>query len=53
MTIMTEYFIEGNFTEGLIEGIKQVGEELKKFFPYQDDDVNELPDEISFGENEK
>ncbi|MGB4205694.1 MAG: TPM domain-containing protein [Bacteroidales bacterium] len=51
MTIMTEYFIEGNFTEGLIEGIKQVGEELKKFFPYQDDDVNELPDEISFGEN--
>ncbi len=51
MIIMTEYFLEGNFTEGLIEGIRKVGEELKKFFPYQDDDVNELPDEISFGEN--
>jgi len=25
------------------------GEKLKEFFPYKADDVNELPDDISFG----
>jgi uncharacterized membrane protein len=28
-----------------------VGEKLKEFFPYQKDDVNELSDDISYGEN--
>jgi uncharacterized membrane protein len=41
-------FKEGKFTEGLSEGIIMAGEQLKKHFPYQVDDVNELPDEISF-----
>jgi uncharacterized membrane protein len=27
------------------------GEALKEKFPYQDDDVNELSDELSFGNN--
>jgi uncharacterized membrane protein len=43
-------FREENFTEGLIEAIIKIGEKLKKHFPHQTDDVNELPDEISFGE---
>jgi uncharacterized membrane protein len=34
----------------LIKGIDMVGEKLKKHFPYQAGDVNELTDEISFGE---
>ena len=29
-----------------------VGEKLKAFFPYQKDDVNELPDEISYEDNQ-
>jgi uncharacterized membrane protein len=33
----------------LIDGITMAGSELKKWFPYQSDDVNELPDDISFG----
>lgn len=48
---MLGHFKEGNFTAGLAEGIKMAGEQLKKHFPYQDDDVNELSDEISFGES--
>jgi uncharacterized membrane protein len=32
-----------------VEGIELTGEQLKKHFPYQSDDVNELSDEISFG----
>jgi uncharacterized membrane protein len=41
-------FKESRFTEGLSEGIIMAGLQLKKHFPHQEDDVNELPDEISF-----
>lgn len=47
---MTGLFKQGQFTQGLIDGIHQAGEQLGKHFPYQgDSDINELPDEISFG----
>lgn len=45
-------FKEGAFAAGLQEGILLAGQALKKHFPYQDGDVNELSDEISFGEKE-
>ncbi|RLD39843.1 MAG: TPM domain-containing protein [Bacteroidetes bacterium] len=45
---MLDAFREGNFTDGLIDGITRTGTHLKQHFPYQTDDVNELPDEISF-----
>ena len=44
-----EQFKSGNQTEGLVKGIIMAGEKLKAHFPYQQDDVNELSDEISFG----
>ncbi|MHA7130564.1 TPM domain-containing protein [Algoriphagus namhaensis] len=44
-------FKEGKFTEGLSLGIKMAGEQLQSHFPYDSDtDINELPDEISFGD---
>lgn len=43
-------FKKGDFANGLIKGIHEAGVKLKEFFPYQSDDVNELPDEISKGE---
>ncbi len=46
---MAEHFRKNQFAQGLIEGITMIGEKLKAFFPYQKDDVNELPDDISFG----
>jgi uncharacterized membrane protein len=46
--LMQKNFKEGKFTEGLSEGIILAGEQLKVHFPYLKDDINELPDEISF-----
>jgi uncharacterized membrane protein len=46
---MLGYFRENHFAEGLIYGIEQTGDYLKKVFPYQQGDVNELSDDISYG----
>lgn len=46
-------FKNGDFVGGLTEGIQLCGEKLKQFFPYQPNDVNELPNEISFGNMDK
>ena len=46
-------FSEGKFTEGLVLGLNMAGEQLKKHFPHQENDVNELSDEISFGKPSK
>ncbi|HUX96712.1 MAG TPA: TPM domain-containing protein [Bacteroidales bacterium] len=45
---MEKHFREGKFTEGLSQGILMTGSQLKTHFPYRNDDVNELSDEISF-----
>ena len=49
--LMQAHFKEGRFAEGLEAGIQRCGEKLKVFFPYQSDDVNEIPDEISYEDN--
>lgn len=47
---MLAEFQEKRFSGGLELGILLAGEQLKEHFPYKHDDVNELPDDISFGE---
>lgn len=48
--VMADKFRDGDFTGGLETSILMAGEQLKKHFPYKTDDINELPDDISFGE---
>ncbi len=48
---MGKLFKDGNFSQGLSDGIDKAGKALKQYFPYQKDDVNELSDDISFGKN--
>jgi len=47
--IMELHFKQEKFKQGLIEGILLAGEQLKKHFPWQEDDRNELTDTISKG----
>ena len=41
-------FSKNDYGNGIVEGIKVIGEKLKEHFPYQTNDKNELTDEISF-----
>ncbi len=42
-------FQQGQFSNGLIEGVISAGEQLEKHFPWFHDDTNELTNEISKG----
>ena len=46
---MQSRFRAGHFVEGLCEGVEMAGNQLKSNFPRENDDINELPDKISFG----
>lgn len=42
-------FKQRKFKQGLVDGILRAGEQLKKYFPWQEGDTNELSNEISKG----
>lgn len=45
---MLSHFKYGDLVEGIVTGLKLTGEQLKKYFPHQTDDINELQNDISF-----
>jgi uncharacterized membrane protein len=47
--VMQDYFRAGKNATALCEGIRRVGEQLKHYFPFTEDDTNELTNEISKG----
>ena len=49
--LMAAAFKEGRFADGLEQGIVRCGEKLKTYFPYQTDDINEISNEISYGDD--
>ncbi len=50
--LMIAHFKEGRIADGIAEGIRDAGAQLKQFFPYRSNDINELNDDISFGKND-
>ena len=48
--IMAKQFKNGYFKQGLVDGITKAGEQLQKYFPFEEDDTDELSNEISLGE---
>lgn len=49
---MKTSFAQGKMREGLLFGINELGENLAKYFPVAMDDVNELSDELNFGDDD-
>lgn len=47
---MAKAFSEGRIAEGIVAAIETIGIQLREHFPWQTDDVDELPNEISYGE---
>jgi uncharacterized membrane protein len=47
--LITQHARKGDLAGGIVEGIHGLGQVLKKYFPYSQDDVNELHNTISFG----
>ncbi|WP_386696518.1 TPM domain-containing protein [Lonepinella sp. MS14436] len=43
---MINYFGQKQYTLGLLSAIEKIGKELAIHFPYQPDDINELPNEV-------
>ncbi|WP_276362285.1 TPM domain-containing protein [Daejeonella sp. H1SJ63] len=46
--VMLSYFKNGDLAGGITAGIRLAGQQLQTYFPYQDGDLNELSDDISF-----
>ncbi|RZK78091.1 MAG: TPM domain-containing protein [Pedobacter sp.] len=50
---MQAHFASGNLTQGIIAGIMLAGEKLSAYFPFQGGDINELPNDIIFMDQQK
>lgn len=46
--LMLEKFKIDHVAEGISVGIIEAGKQLKRYFPYSSDDLNELSDDIAF-----
>lgn len=50
LNIIITHFKKSEFEQGLAKAVNKVGNKLKEIYPVQTDDVNELSDEISYGD---
>lgn len=52
LSLLIDHFKRDEFERGIMEAVEQVGEQLRKLFPYhQKGSVNELTNEISYKDN--
>lgn len=50
---MNAHFERGNLADGIIAGVALAGEKLALFFPYETGDINELPNDIIYLEEQE
>jgi uncharacterized membrane protein len=46
------HLIKGEYSLALCNGIMEAGEQLKRYFPYHEEDKNELSNDVSIGEQQ-
>lgn len=46
--VMQKHFSEGHLVDGICEGVRMVGDQLKAHFPWDEKDLNELSDDITY-----
>jgi len=49
---MLQHFKTGNVVEGIVTGLEIAGEHLQKYFPHEQGDSNQLPDDVAFMDGE-
>jgi len=47
--VISSHFSEGNFKDGIVQGVLNAGKELEAHFPWDHGDINELSDAVSKG----
>ncbi|MCL6267797.1 TPM domain-containing protein [Flagellimonas myxillae] len=47
--VISSHFQNGNYKQGIVEGVLRAGKELRAHFPWDQTDTNELSDAISKG----
>lgn len=52
LKLLIEHFKKGAFEEGIAKAVQKVGNKLEELFPYQRGDINELPNTISYHNNQ-
>ena len=45
--LIVSHFKKGEFKQGLVEGILKAGQQLQMHFPWDENDINELPNQVS------
>lgn len=51
--LLKTYFKAEDYESGLRDAVLMIGEKLKEFFPVQEDDINELKNDISYGDEDE
>ena len=48
LNVLLDEFKQGHMAEGIAKAVLEAGNQLKKYFPAEDGDENELSDDISY-----
>jgi len=51
--LLISYFKKEDYETGISEVVLQIGQKLKEYFPFQEGDVNELSDSISYNKKDE
>lgn len=51
LDLLLEYFSSDRFEEGIARAVTMAGDKLRELYPRRGDDINELPDDISYRDN--